>query len=59
MDRLELLHNETPVSTLADQDRWFVLGFEIALLHELIDDMNAAYAELEDQTLDHAFNAMD
>ncbi len=55
VDALEVLHASSPATSVLMEESRAVLGYEIAMLHSLIDDMNAAYAELEDATQEAAF----
>lgn len=57
VDSLEVLRDKTPVYTESSQDRWLSLGFEIAKLHTLIDDLNTTYVEMEEELDDQRFEA--
>ncbi len=61
VDRLEVtrerLVRSTCSSTLLSIQQ--SLSFEIAMLHTLIDDMNALYEEEAEKAADYAFEALD
>lgn len=57
VDSLEVLRDQTPVYTEPSQNRWLSLGFEIAKLHTLIDDLNTTYVEMEEELADQRFEA--
>ncbi len=55
VDTLEVIHATFYVASTAMEERRASLGFEIAGLHALLDDLNLDYEEARDRELDMAF----